>query len=46
MMIQHDSRYEAANLEPSQVEKIKTIENELNQNVNDDIVVIAYQKKQ
>ncbi|WP_177177246.1 hypothetical protein [Bacillus sp. MUM 116] len=45
-MNQQDSRYETADLEPSQVEKIKSFEHELNQNGHDDLVVIAYQKKQ
>ncbi|WP_155925470.1 hypothetical protein [Bacillus sp. UNC438CL73TsuS30] len=45
-MNQQDSKYEAAELEPSMVEKIKSFEDELNQNAHDEIVVIAYQKKQ
>lgn len=45
-MNQQNSSYETADLEPSMVEKIKTFEHELNQKANDDIVVIAYQKKQ
>ncbi|MED1467490.1 hypothetical protein ABE288_26405 [Bacillus salipaludis] len=45
-MDQQDLKYETAELDASMVEKIKSFEHELNQNAHDDIVVIAYQKKQ
>ncbi|MBI0580786.1 hypothetical protein IEC97_25955 [Neobacillus cucumis] len=45
-MNQQDIKYETADLDTSMVEKIKSFEHELNQNAHDNIVVIAYQKKQ
>lgn len=44
-MNEKDLRFEAAELEPSMVEKVKTFENEINKNIAEDIVVVAYQKK-
>ncbi|MCM2535074.1 hypothetical protein NDK43_25470 [Neobacillus pocheonensis] len=44
-MNEKDLRFEAAELETSMVEKVKTFENEINKSNEEDIVVVAYQKK-